>query len=303
MNKSKKYIIGKLTVFVLLATIASPKAYSQAQGQGSSSEGRKDHCQPHTNTKVDSPSTSTWANISAPADSVIHHSELGALSNNSLYTNDNNLIELQNKFPHAQDQRSHTNNKTDLFDSLRIESIDSPSNYSWANISAPINSAIHSSESGALQKFTSVKHEEIYTKVDAVVLIKDSSLKSEFVVNPGADMHHIMLTYNRARNTVIKNSEELVHDGEFRRFALYDPITYQLVEGENKIIDAHYDIDKDGIVSFDIEEFDRSLPLFIVPSISEIDEFAEYNIQYDINMQNLNKDELVELVLQTGDNQ
>jgi len=281
MNKNKKYytIIGKLTVFVLLATITSPKAYSQAQGQRSSSEGREDNCQPHTNTKVDSPSTSTWANISAPIDSAIHHSELGALSNNSLYTS-NNLIELQNQFPHAQDQRSHTNNKTDLFDSLRIKSIDSPSNYSWANISAPINSVINHSELGALQKFTSVKYEEIYTMVDAVVLIKDSSLKAEFVVNPGANMHHIMLTYNRARNTVIKNSEELVYDGEFRRFALYEPVTYQLIEGKNKIIDAYYDIDKDGIVSFDIDEFDRSLPLFIVPSVSEIAEFADFNAEY-----------------------
>ncbi len=73
MNKKEKYytIIRKITVFVLLATITLPKAYSQAQGQGSYSEGRKDHCQPHTNIKVDSPSTSSWANISAPKDSAI----------------------------------------------------------------------------------------------------------------------------------------------------------------------------------------------------------------------------------------
>ena len=56
------------------------------------------------------------------------------------------------------------------------------------------------------------------------------------------------------------------------------------------IINTHYDIDSDGIVSFDIEEFDRSLPLFIVPSTNEITEFAEYNKKYYEN------DDMIELV-------
>jgi len=223
MNKNKKYytILGKLTVFALLVTITSPKIYSQAQGQASYLEGRKDHCQPHTNTKVDSPSTSTWVKISAP-----------------LY------------------------------------------------------SAVHSSELGAHQKFTSVKHEEIYTKVDAVVFINNSSLKSEFIANPGADLHHIMLIYNRARNITINNNEELIHDSEFRRFVLREPVTLQIIDGENKIIDTSYDIDKDGIVSFDIAEYDKEAALIIIPTLNDINEFAEYNKKYEKNIQNYN-DELV----------
>ena len=217
MNKKEKNytIIRKLTVFALLVTITSPKIYSQAQGQASYLEGRKDHCQPHTNTKVDSPSTPTWVNISAP-----------------------------------------------------------------------IDSAVHSSELGAHQKFTSVKHEEIYTKVDAVVFINNSSLKSEFIANPGADLHHIMLIYNRARNITINNNEELIHDSEFRRFVLHEPVALQIIDGVNKIIETSYDIDKDGIVSFDIDEYEKSLPLIIVPTIGEIEEFAEYNKIYDYTVMN-----------------
>ena len=298
MKKKEKYylFIGKLTVFIFLV-ITSPKIYSQAQAQGSLSEGRKDLCQPHTNKTVDSPSTSSWANISAPKGSANQYSELGALSNDSLYVHKSNLNVSKKIFPQAQDQRSHTNKKTDQCDSLTNESIDSPSNYSWANICAPIDSAYQSAELGALQKFTSVKHEAIYTKVDAIVLIKNNSLKSEFVVNPGADMHHIMLTYNRARNITIKNSDELIHDSEFRQFVLYEPVALQIIEGENKIIKTNYEIDKDGIVSFDIAEYDKGRPLIIIPILNDVDEFAEYNIRYGRNTQNFNKDELVELDL------
>jgi len=305
MNKDDKYytIIRKLAIFVLLVTITSPKIYSQAQGQRSQFEGRKDLCQPHTNKTVDSPSTPTWANISAPLNSVIHHSELGALSNDSIYTNNKILLAQQNIFTQAQDQRSHTFNKTDLCDSLRIESIDSPSTPTWANISTPQDSEIQHFESGALQKFTSVKHEEIYKKVDAVVLIKDSSLKSEFIANPGADLHHIMLVYNRARNITINNNEELISDSEFRRFVLYEPVALQIIDGENIIIDTSYEIDNDGIVSFDIAEYDKETPLIIIPTLNDINEFAEYNIKYGKNTQNFKKNELAELVLQNGDDQ
>ena len=216
MKTENKYYfrISCSAVIIFLAIFSPLKIYSQAQAQGLLTEGRNNLCTPHTNKPVDSPSTHTWANLSAPVDS-----------------------------------------------------------------------ATHLAEPGALQKFTSVKHEEIYTNVDAVVLMKNNSLRSEFIVKPGAEMHHIMLTYNRARNIKIKDCEELVHDGEFRRFAINEPVVYQLVAGDNHIINAQYDIDRDGIVSFEIEEFDKSLPLFIVPSTGAVDEFTEYNLKlYDNGM-------------------
>jgi len=207
-TKTYYFRINQLMVIIFLVIITSPKIYSQAQEQRLLAEGRTNLCTPHTNKPVDSPSTLSWANLSAPTDSVVHHSEMGAL-----------------------------------------------------------------------QKFTSVKNEEIYIKVDAVVLIKENSLRSEFVIKPGAEMHHIMLTYNRARNIEVNNEKELVHDGEFRRYAMTEPIVYQLVGGDNKLISTEYEIDIDGIVNFNIDEFDKSQPIFIIPSTYNISDFAEYNFQ------------------------
>ena len=42
-------------------------------------------------------------------------------------------------YPQAQEQRSPTNNNTDLCDSLKNQQIDSPSMITWANQCAPIN--------------------------------------------------------------------------------------------------------------------------------------------------------------------
>ena len=186
-------------------------------------------------------------------------------------------------YSQAQDQRLFAEGRNNLCTPHTNITVDSPSTTNWANLSASIDSASHHANIGALQNFTSVTHQEIYTSVDAVVLMKENSLRSEFIINPGADMHHIMLTYNRARNIKINNSEELVHDGEFRRFTIYEPLVFQIIEGDNTIIDTNYKIDKDGIVSFDIADYEKELPLIIVPSISEISEFADYNSRFNFN--------------------
>lgn len=127
----------------------------------------------------------------------------------------------------------------------------------------------------------SITHKEIYSSVDAVVTVVDNSLKSEFIVNPQANLHHVLLAYNRARNITIDNGNELIHDSEFRRLVLFEPVTFQIIDGENIIIKTTYELDKDGIVSFDIADYDKDLPLIIMPILSDIDEFAEYNAQYN----------------------
>ena len=141
--------------------------------------------------------------------------------------------------------------------------------------------AENTNSAGLQPLLKSITQKDIYPSVDAVVIVVENSLKSEFVVNPQANLHHVLLAYNRARNITIDNSNELVHDGEFRRFVLFEPVTFQIIDGENIIIKTTYELDKDGIVSFDIADYDKDLPLIIMPILSDIDEFAEYNAQYN----------------------
>ena len=140
------------------------------------------------------------------------------------------IISSPKIYSQAQEQGLPTEGKTNLCTPHTNKTVDSPSTLAWANLSAPTIQHFTMLNWSA-RNFTSVKHEEIYSSVDAVVLIKDSSLSSEFIINPGAEMHHIMLTYNRARNIKINNSKELVHDGEFRRFVMKEPVAYQMIEG------------------------------------------------------------------------
>ena len=55
----------------------------------------------------------------------------------------------QKKYPQAQEQRSPTNNNTDLCDFLKSQQIDSPSIKSWANQCVPINTEHSNSVLGA----------------------------------------------------------------------------------------------------------------------------------------------------------
>ena len=257
-----KILLKDKIMFVKIALNTSSRAillkiYSEAQVQRLKNpriSNTSDFCKPHTNTRVDSPSTYTWANLSAPVKPEPHRSGLGAQSDSFL---------IQGK--------------------TEILNIATTNDYKIPNL-------------------TSIKQKGIYPMVDAVVLTKENSLKSEFIVNSGAEMHHLLLAYNRARNAMVHNDGELVHDSEFRRFVLNDPVVFQIIGGETTIIRSTYGIDSNGIVSFDIDEYDKSLPLIIVPTIGEIDEFADYNKRYEQNIQKFNKYELEEFVLQTVDN-
>ena len=74
------------------------KIYSEAQVQRLKNpriSNTSDFCKPHTNTIVDSPSTLTWAYLSAPVKSVLHQSALGALYTSTIKNNiirGNNLV-------------------------------------------------------------------------------------------------------------------------------------------------------------------------------------------------------------------
>ena len=91
MNTKVKNNTKELSDNWYLLPTVSPKVYSQAQEQGNftSHTNNTIHlCEPHTNTIVDSPSTITWANLSAPIESVLQQTGLGA----QLFINNSNKI-------------------------------------------------------------------------------------------------------------------------------------------------------------------------------------------------------------------
>ncbi len=116
----------------------------------------------------------------------------------------------------------------------------------------------------------------LYPGIDMTYVGCGLSIKSEFLVAPGADPNQIRLDYSDGRLSIAANGDLLIRNGnaEAREEA---PVIYQntapgvyqdaasggLVEisGRYALIDSH-------TVGFEIDAYDRSLPLIIDPVLS-----------------------------------
>jgi len=113
--------------------------------------------------------------------------------------------------------------------------------------------------------YARVRVSEAYPGVDIEYYDAPTGLEFDLILSPGADPAAIRLSF--------EGIEELVLDGE-GALALrtgsgpvrqLPPRVFQERDGEKRSIPAHYVLDEDGTVGFDIAEYDESLPLLIDP--------------------------------------
>jgi hypothetical protein len=95
-----------------------------------------------------------------------------------------------------------------------------------------------------------------------------SLLKSEFLLEPGADAGLIRLKYSGAKSVSLGTDGSLIFElesGEVREVA---PVVYQDIRGHRVPVAASYRLSGKGVVGFDIQEYDPDWPLVIDPAIS-----------------------------------
>ena len=108
----------------------------------------------------------------------------------------------------------------------------------------------------------------LYRGIDMSFGGTGSLLKSEFLLQPGADAGVIRLKYSGAKSVSLDLDGSLVFelaDGKLREAP---PIVYQDIRGHRVPVAASYKLSGGGVVGFDIREYDRDWPLVIDPAIS-----------------------------------
>jgi hypothetical protein len=119
-----------------------------------------------------------------------------------------------------------------------------------------------------LPTYRGIVYRNLYSGIDMTFVGRDSQLKSEFLVAPGADPNQIRLEYPEASRMFVNAEGELiVHTGAAE---LHDqaPIAYQESAGVLHSVVASYRINGDHTVTFDLSGYDHRLPLVIDPIIS-----------------------------------
>jgi hypothetical protein len=114
-------------------------------------------------------------------------------------------------------------------------------------------------------KFASVKYEALYSGIDFMCYGRASELECDFVVLPTGNPKQIRAAIEGAdRIDVDETGALLIHIGN-QVVRVRKPTARQSTRGERQPIDVQYRILDAGEVTFDIGEYNRSLPLIIDP--------------------------------------
>jgi len=121
--------------------------------------------------------------------------------------------------------------------------------------------------------FGAILYRELYPGIDMVYGGSRRSLKSEFVVAPGADPARIQVRYLGAGELRIDESGALIISadagkGGKRELREEAPVLYQERDGQRVAVDGRFALGPGGVVSFIVNDYDVSRPLVIDPVLS-----------------------------------
>ncbi len=112
-------------------------------------------------------------------------------------------------------------------------------------------------------KFTDkILYQNIYKNVDLTVYKKDNSLKYDFIVYPKGNPNNIQIELSDETKLI----EGDLHFGSFNILKELKPDTYQIVDGNKKVVKSKFALNG-NVLSFEVGEYNRSLPLVIDPEL------------------------------------
>ncbi|TNE80382.1 MAG: PKD domain-containing protein [Bacteroidetes bacterium] len=114
-----------------------------------------------------------------------------------------------------------------------------------------------------VKSYGMVTYQELYPKIDLEFIGNGNSLKYQYRLNPGAKAEDIKLHF-RGQEAMLVNEGELVIKTSFHEFREAKPYAYQMVDGEQKEVEAQFEIQGD-IVSYKLGEYRKDLPVVIDP--------------------------------------
>jgi gliding motility-associated-like protein len=122
-----------------------------------------------------------------------------------------------------------------------------------------------SSWAGGCRAYAEIDRLAVYAGINFRYYVSDFTLKYDWIVAPNADPSLIKWKYNGADKIAIDNGRLVISTSVN---VLYEqaPIAYQVIDGEKKFVKCGFVL-KNGILSFEIGEYDHSMELIIDPAL------------------------------------
>jgi gliding motility-associated-like protein len=122
-----------------------------------------------------------------------------------------------------------------------------------------------SSWAGGCRAYAEIDRLAVYAGINFRYYVSDFTLKYDWIVAPNADPSLIQWKYNGADKIAIENGRLVISTSVN---VLYEqaPIAYQLIDGEKKFVKCGFVLEN-GILSFEMGEYDHSKELIIDPAL------------------------------------
>ena len=123
------------------------------------------------------------------------------------------------------------------------------------------------SEPIATRQFERVDYSDIYDNIDVSYYGMQAGMKYDVVVKPGGDVADIQLRYEGAENITVRADGSLLVTTPLGRIEEASPYTYQLDDDGNEIEIESAFVVNDGVVGFEVGQYDPSRTLVVDPRV------------------------------------
>ncbi|MCP3934957.1 MAG: hypothetical protein GY708_06250, partial [Actinomycetia bacterium] len=115
--------------------------------------------------------------------------------------------------------------------------------------------------------YSAVEYRDVYPGIDLRYYGNDRQLEYDFIVQPGADPATIAVAFDGAASLAVTEAGDLeVGINRGRTVTFSAPVTYQDIDGDRVPVASSYVLE-DDVVSFEVGEYDPSVPLIIDPTL------------------------------------
>jgi len=109
-----------------------------------------------------------------------------------------------------------------------------------------------------------VRYEQIYSGIDLVYYGNQRQLEYDFVIAPGASFKQIRMAFDGAGKLKLNRRGDLILKSGAQKITLLRPKAYQNIDNKRREVSVRYSL-KQGEVSFQVGNYDKSQPLVIDP--------------------------------------
>ena len=119
-----------------------------------------------------------------------------------------------------------------------------------------------------LKPFEKVIYRDIYPGIDAAYFSKEGNLKSEYIVNPGADYQKIKLQYRDIKKLEVDQKGDLIIYTSHGKLTETKPYTYQNINGRIVEVESNFVLINRNTFAFSLKKYNPNFTLVIDPVIS-----------------------------------